>query len=103
MTYRPTRSAKLDWPTVREIRRLYAEGRSQGFLTRQFGVSIAQIGRIIRQEAWLESDRPTEQTFYQESSMSMLQKMLSEANQKKAEEAKVDKDLKELQGDKHGG
>lgn len=49
---RNTRSAKLDQEQVRMIRRRYGQGESQGSLARELGLSIGQIGRIVRGEAW---------------------------------------------------
>ena len=46
--------SKLTQAQVDEIRRLYAEGYTQGSLCRHFRVSIAQIGRIVRNESWVE-------------------------------------------------
>ena len=40
-------------PEVQEIRHLYNQGRvTQGDLSRRFGVSVIQIGRIVRGEVW---------------------------------------------------
>lgn len=48
-----SRSAKLTALQVQEIRLRYAAGLlSQGSLSREFGVSIVQIGRIVRGEVW---------------------------------------------------
>lgn len=44
--------ARLTWDLVREIRRLYAEGVSQGKLAKQFGVNQPQISRIVRNLSW---------------------------------------------------
>ena len=47
------RASKLSMSDVQEIRRLYSEGRvTQGSLSRQFHVSVIQIGRIVRGEVW---------------------------------------------------
>lgn len=47
------RASKLSIPEVIEIRELYRRGQTtQGALSRRFGVSIVQIGRIIRGEVW---------------------------------------------------
>lgn len=48
------KSAKLTWTDVRRIRELYAEGWSQGDLSREFDVGVAQIGKIVRNECWKE-------------------------------------------------
>lgn len=48
-----TRASKLLASEVRDIRTLYARGDcSQGQLSRDFGVSVIQIGRIVRGEVW---------------------------------------------------
>ena len=50
---RNSRAAKLTIGQVREIRELYVASRaSQGQLARDFGVSVVQIGRIVRGEVW---------------------------------------------------
>ena len=46
------KAAKLTPSQVLEIRRLYAEGWTQGALCRQFSVGVNQIGRIVRGESW---------------------------------------------------
>lgn len=43
---------KLDGEKVGEIRRRYESGETQSVLSREFGVSIGQIGRIVRGESW---------------------------------------------------
>lgn len=43
---------KLTQQQVGEIRQLYGEGYTQGALSRHFGVSIGQVGRIVRGESW---------------------------------------------------
>lgn len=49
-----TSAAKLDSMRVLAIRQKYEEGWSQGRLAREYGVSVGQIGRIVRGEAWQE-------------------------------------------------
>ena len=52
-----TRSAKLTPEQVIRIRHLYhVEGKSQGWLCHEFGMSIAQIGKIVRNECWTNID-----------------------------------------------
>lgn len=47
----------LDWEKVREIRRRYAEGGiSLSALGREYGVDTKQIHRVVRNEAWRESE-----------------------------------------------
>jgi hypothetical protein len=47
------RRAVLTASKVEEIRRMYARGAvTQGQLSRDFGVSVVQIGRIVRGEVW---------------------------------------------------
>jgi len=47
-----SKAAKLTPEDVRAIRQHYAEGATQGDLCRHFGVSVGQIGRIVRGESW---------------------------------------------------
>lgn len=52
-TMRNTRAAKLTASKVLEIRDFYEMGHvSQGQLARDYGVSVVQIGRIVRGEVW---------------------------------------------------
>ena len=51
------RAAKVTATEVMKIRELYNEGWTQGRLSREFGLSIGQIGRIVRREAWQEYSR----------------------------------------------
>lgn len=48
----PSRSAKITISDVSRLRELYNSGRTQGSLAREFGLSIGQVGRIVRGEAW---------------------------------------------------
>jgi len=52
--HRNKKAAKLGLVEVRQIRQLYGEGATQSALCRRFGVSIGQIGRIVRGESWQE-------------------------------------------------
>jgi DNA-binding transcriptional regulator YiaG len=52
------RSAKLTAGKVLELREKYVQGVSQGALAREFGVSVGQVGRIVRGEAWGEFYQP---------------------------------------------
>lgn len=54
MTFRihNTRAAKATGEMVVWIRERYTEGWSQGRLSRETGLGIGQIGRIVRNEAW---------------------------------------------------
>lgn len=47
-----TRSAKLTGEQVLELRQRYIAGATQGELARAYGISIGQIGRIVRGESW---------------------------------------------------
>lgn len=49
---REKKAQKLNLSLVAEIRKLYGEGHTQGALARHFGVSVGQIGRIVRGESW---------------------------------------------------
>jgi hypothetical protein len=46
---------KLSLEKVQQIRQLYGEGYTQGALSRHFGVSIGQVGRIVRGESWQDT------------------------------------------------
>lgn len=53
------RAAKLTPSDVFEMRRLYADEKwSQGRLARHFGVSVGQVGRIVRGESWQQYEQP---------------------------------------------
>lgn len=47
-------NARLSPGEVNRIRERYAGGETQGSLAREFGVSVVQIGRIVRNEVWLD-------------------------------------------------
>ena len=54
-----SRAAKLTPEIVNDIRRKYASGRwTQGKLARETQVTVAQIGRIVRFEAWQDLPPP---------------------------------------------
>lgn len=46
------KASKLKPSQVLEIKERYAAGETQGSLCRAFGVSIGQIGRVVRGESW---------------------------------------------------
>lgn len=50
-------SAKLNWPAVDRIRALVAQGIGQRQMSREYGVDIHTIGRVIRHETWKEEYR----------------------------------------------
>lgn len=81
--YRPNRAAKLDWPTVQRIRELYAEGFSQGRISREFGISVAQIGRIVRHEAWVGATNEPPADFDAGKSISAVEALLKEVEERK--------------------
>ena len=43
---------KLTGYEVQQIRKAYNEGATQGALARAYGMSVGQIGRIVRGESW---------------------------------------------------
>lgn len=45
--------ARLDWTTVKAIRRLLREGATQKSLCQRFGISRAQMSRIARNQSWV--------------------------------------------------
>jgi hypothetical protein len=47
-----TRAAKISPANAIEIREKYAQGWTQGRLSREFKLSVGQIGRIVRGESW---------------------------------------------------
>ena len=47
------KASKLTPTQVLEIKELYAGGVTQGALCRRFGMSVGQIGRIVRGESWV--------------------------------------------------
>lgn len=48
------RAKKLTAGDVAEMREHYAQGATQGALSRHYGVTIGQVGRIVRGESWQE-------------------------------------------------
>lgn len=49
---RNTKAAKLSWSQIGDIRREYEAGATQGELCKKYGMSVGQIGRIVRGESW---------------------------------------------------
>lgn len=45
---------KLTRELVQQMRKDYGEGVTQGALARYYGVSVVQVGRIVRGECWME-------------------------------------------------
>lgn len=81
------RASKLTASQVQEIRTLYDAGRaSQGQLSREYGVSVVQVGRIVRREVWQHLPPPgPSQSEIDESAARMLV-IAKEAAKKQAEE-----------------
>ena len=85
---RSTGGRKLSGMSVGEIRRRYSSGETQGALSRDYGVSVGQIGRIVRGESWqnsavLAQHRPPEMP--QEDSNAMIERLLALQAQKDAQ------------------
>jgi hypothetical protein len=53
-----TRAAKLDATKVHELRMKYHNGATQGSLAREYGISVNQVGRIVRGESWQQYHNP---------------------------------------------
>lgn len=54
-----TTAAKLTPEQVLEMRERYVEeGWTQGALAREYKVSVGQVGRIVRGEAWIDYQQP---------------------------------------------
>lgn len=49
-----TKSATLTPHLVLQMRRDYASGMTQGQCAKQYGISVGQVGRIVRGEAWMQ-------------------------------------------------
>lgn len=47
-------SRKLTLELVQQMRKDYGDGATQGALARYYGVSVVQVGRIVRGECWME-------------------------------------------------
>lgn len=105
-----TRAAKLTAALVEQIRERYKEpGVTQGQLAREYRVTAAQIGRIIRGESWQNIPQPAPT---QEDIAGSLQRLLNaqkevqgtSAREKMAETIKgpADKYLDELKGEASG-
>lgn len=53
-----TAASRLTPTEVGRIRAQYAKGQTQGSLSREFSVSVVQIGRIVRGEVWQHIPAP---------------------------------------------
>jgi hypothetical protein len=51
-------AAKLTPSQVMEMRELYNERWTQGALARRYGISVVQVGRIVRGESWQQYPQP---------------------------------------------
>lgn len=92
-----TKAAKLSAEQVRQIRELYANSSaSQGQLARDFGISIGQIGRIIRGEAWQQV--PATAATREQLALSAQRMLeLQEAERKLSAEERMIRDIAEEQ------
>lgn len=55
---RNTKARKLTAYEVQQIRKAYEAGETQGSLARAYGMSVGQIGRIVRGESWSGGPAP---------------------------------------------
>jgi len=46
---------KLTYGKVQDMRTKYEHGATQGALAREYGVSVVQVGRIVRGEVWIDA------------------------------------------------
>jgi len=84
------KSSKLTPTQVYEMRRRYEQGWSQGRLSREYGVSVGQIGRIVRGESWQSYGKPDSREELEElrlEAAKMDDAPLSEAEAKAIEES----------------
>ena len=55
-------ATKMSADLVGDMRRKYGEGWTQGALAKHFRIGIAQVGRIVRGEAWMAGAGNRDQT-----------------------------------------
>lgn len=106
-----TQAARLTATKVLEIRQRYASGETQGALSRDYQVSVGQIGRIVRGEAWQEYQQPLHggeedhqqaigtiavESYDEKSSLERLGKLLEEAQKEKDAQTAAEASLDEL-------
>lgn len=78
-----TRAAHLTASQVLEIRDFYERGRvTQGQLARDYGVSVVQIGRIVRGEVWQGLRKALPSTAAIEESAARMMALQEEINRK---------------------
>lgn len=102
------RSAKVTPDQVLNIRRRYTQGETQSILARDYGLSVGQIGRIVRNEAHQNLDPVPETGRYRNQSANVteadveasLAKLQGKLESDIADERKVEKDLEEFLSDK---
>jgi len=69
-----SRARKVSPAQVLEIRKRYDGGlATQGSLAREFGVSVVQIGRIVRREVWNSLPETPGEDDFAESAKRLLQ------------------------------
>lgn len=94
-------AGRLTPETVAQIRTLWdAGGVTQGELCRRFGVGVAQIGKIVRREAWVhvkETVTPQMLDAQAEASMQAVQaRLAADIDRRVAKDAAGDAMLEEL-------
>jgi hypothetical protein len=62
-----TKAAKVTAVIVQQMRKEYDQGATQGELSDKYGLSVVQIGRIVRGESWKQIAVPTYQEATDES------------------------------------
>lgn len=109
--YRNSRAAKIGPAQVVEMRARYAAGRTtQGQLSREFGLSVVQVGRIVRNEVWQDlPDLPLNEAELQDSAQRLLavqrsvsERLASAIVEQKEKDQAGDKMINELIGGESG-
>lgn len=110
------KGAKVTPTIVLNIRRDYSQGYTQGELCRMYGLGIAQIGRIVRREAWTDvvESAPSAADLSESAARllavqretdtaSATERMVRQVHEEKAKGVLGDKLLDELKGVDDGG
>lgn len=98
MNFERNKTRKLTQGQVQEMRQFYGEGATQGALAKHYGMSVGQVGRIVRGESWREGAGQRMPT--QAEGEGILQRLLETQRLKQEREAleAADPLLKEMFG-----
>ena len=84
-----SKAAKLTPEQVYALLQEYEEGASQGSLSRKYGISVGQVGRICRGESWQNMPKVKSQEEWAAEAAASAQRVMDRLNEDAAKSPEV--------------